>query len=206
MPQAPGRLLTGPPAASPCPPTPWLPPPPPCCTAPLTTVAHSTRCDPFSLLEMNPKLSLQVSLFGFLKGSLCAHRQRRVCSDRRGDREQGRIRGASARYQVQEDHPWGWAASRPCAHPTGVHQPCPAAPCGGGPCSSRPGRAPQLPDHRCADCRAPASAAPGAMPLQQPLCFPGFSRSLGCCPPAPELGPGLWWAAQLLLRLRQAQL
>lgn len=48
---------------------------------------------------------------------------------------------------------------------------------------------------------SPRSYATTAAPL--------FSRLFpqpGVPPPAPELGPGLWWAAQLLLRLRQAQL
>lgn len=101
----------------------------------------------------------------------------------------------------------GGAASRPCAHPTGAHQPHPAAPCGGGPLllTARPGPTAA----RSLLCRLsgpPASAAPGLCPYSSPSVFQAFPAPWGAAPPAPELGPGLWRAAQLLLRLRQGQL
>lgn len=205
-PQAGCRPVLPPPRHAPHPRPP--PPPLPCCKAPLTTVAPSTRCHQFPLLETNPKLSLQVSLFGFLTGPLCTHQQRQNVFRSRRRQGAGWDRRGSRQVPGAEDHPsWGGAASRPCAHPTGAHQPHPAAPCGGGPplLTARPGPTAA----RSLLCRLsgpPASAAPGLCPYSSPSVFQAFPAAWGAAPPAPELGPGLWRAAQLLLRLRQGQL
>lgn len=91
--------------------------------------------------------------------------------------------------------------------PLGPTSPTPLPPVEVASRSSRPGRAPRLPDRCCADCRAPQPLQPqGYAPTAAPLFSRLFLQLGEPPPPAPELGPGLWWAAQLLLRLRQGQL
>lgn len=86
----------------------------------------------------------------------------------------------------------GWgvgAASWPCAHPTGAHQPRPAAPCGVGPLLAPPARptAALSPLWLCRLSSPPASAAAPLFPRLFPQ--PGVPPPCPRPPPAPLQPP-----------------
>lgn len=117
-----------------------------------------------------------------------------MCSDRGGDREPGGIGGARARYQVRKTiHRGGGQQAGPVPTPLGPTSPTPLPPVEVAPRSSRPGRAPRLPDRCCADCQAPQPLqpqgyAPTAAPLFSRLFLqPGEPRPL---PPSSGQGSG----------------
>lgn len=135
---------------------------------------------PCSWMEMNSKLSLQVSFFCFLKGSLCTHWQRQTVFRSWRHQVPGRGNNQGASDQAPVPH------SRQCL---------PAPSCSPllswTPCSSLPGPGPTaalslpvlavLPSPWPLLLVFPAvpGEAAGAAPEQHPLSFPGFSSGLG---------------------------
>lgn len=115
-----------------------------------------------------------------------------MCSDRGGDREQGGIRGASARYQVRKTiHRGGGNPSMGEDHPLGPTSPTPLPPVVVAPPLLTARLGPTA--ARSLLCRLsgpPASAAPGLCPYSSPSVFQAFPAAWGAHPLPPSSGQG----------------
>ena len=151
----------------------------PCCPDRCQPVPRTQH--PCSWPEMNSKLSLQVSFFCFLKGSLCTHWQRQtvVRSWRHQVPGGGKpTRGASEQAPVPHSRQCPPAPSR---SPLLSWTPCSSLPVPGPTAALSPPVLAVLPGPRPRLLIFPAvpGEAAGAAPKQQPLSFPGFSSGLG---------------------------